>query len=83
MEMISKELEAKLQNAETLEDVQKVFAEEGIEVTMEQLEAELAKAKNGELDENALDNVAGGTILPVIIGGGVALWWYLRNRRRR
>lgn len=61
---ISKELEAKLQNAETLEDFIKACAEEGIEVTEEQLEAELKAQESGELNENALDNVAGGSIWP-------------------
>ena len=59
-DFITPELEEKIKGAETLEDLVKVCAEAGVEVTKEQLEAELAKMESDELDENALDDVAGG-----------------------
>lgn len=61
--IISKELEAKLQAAQTIEDVIKVCAEEGIELSKEQLEDVLSQyqaGENGELSEDSLDTVAGG-----------------------
>lgn len=65
---ISKELEAKIQQADSVEDVVQVCAEAGIAVTKEQLLA--ADLPEGELDENALDLVSGGVS---VLGGAVAL----------
>lgn len=51
---------------ETSEEVQKLFAEKGVELTMEEVEGlaaailQAAPEGNGELSENALDSVAGG-----------------------
>lgn len=73
--MISKALEEKIKAAETLEDVVKACAEEGIEVTREQLEAGLAQTEGGELSENALDKVSGG-IFPIISPG--IIWKVVR-----
>lgn len=64
--IMSEALEAKLTAAQTMEDVIKAFAEEGIEVTREQLEEALRQyqaGENGELGEDALDAVAGGISL--------------------
>ena len=63
---MSEALEAKLTAAQTMEDVIKAFAEENIEVTREQLEETLRQyqaSESGELSEETLDAVAGGTIL--------------------
>ena len=63
---MSEALEAKLTAAQTMEDVIKAFAEEGIEVTRKQLEEALRQyqaGENGELGEDALDAVAGGISL--------------------
>lgn len=78
--IITEELEAKLAAAESLEEVVKACAEEGIEITLEQLEAAIARIpQEGELTEDTLDNVAGGASsllsaifrirLPIIIPG--------------
>ena len=47
----------------TLEDLQKLLAEQGLELTVEELTALIAPVAvgaDGELSEEALDNVAGG-----------------------
>lgn len=78
--IITEELEAKLAAAESLEEVVKACTEEGIEITLEQLEAAIAGIpQEGELTEDTLDNVAGGASsllsilsrikLPIIIPG--------------
>lgn len=79
--VFSDSLKAKLAEAETLEDVVKVCAKEGLEVTLEQLQAAEATQKD-EFDEDDLDNVAGGlSLLGPIIGVGIyALWQAIRNR---
>ena len=79
---ITKELEAKIAAAEALEDVVKICAEAGIEVTEEMLKAELEKQKNGELDEAALENVSGGLVGLVALGAAAAvvgIWAATRN----
>jgi len=48
---------------QTLEQLQKLFAQNGVELTMEELKALTASAgaeANGELSDEELDNVAGG-----------------------
>jgi len=71
---ISKELEEKIVNAESLDEIVALCAAEGIQVTKEQLEAELAmRSKDGELDENDLDAVAGGSGALVALGVIIAI----------
>ena len=72
---ISQELESKIRQAETLDDVVRICTDAGIDVTREQLQA--ADMPDGELDENALDLVSGGSVL-----GAVALmvWSIYKNR---
>lgn len=60
---MSEALEAKLAAAQTMEDVIRAFTEEGIEVTREQLEAPVPSGRDGELGEDALDNVSGGSVI--------------------
>lgn len=54
---------------ESSEEVQKLFAENGVELTMEEIEGlaaailQAAPEGNGELSEDALDSVAGGRII--------------------
>lgn len=58
--IISSALEEKLENAESLEEVVRLCAEEGIAVTKEELEAALDSEDEGELNAEQLDNVSGG-----------------------
>lgn len=61
----SEALKEKLGKAESMEDVVRAFSEEGIEVSAEQLEAMLNQvtSADGEISEEALDHVSGGTHL--------------------
>ena len=59
---VSEELKEKLGKAESLDEVVKVLAEEGLEVTKEELEAALTQGEKGELSEEALSAVSGGRI---------------------
>lgn len=75
---------------ETVEEVQAAFAEQGVEISPEELFAigdavSVAVSGNGELSEDALDAVAGGVIEWIVVGkvvvavGGaiLGLWgWY-------
>lgn len=74
---MSPELQAKLDSAESLEDVVRACAEEGITISKEQLEALEASTADGELNEDALDGVAGG------ITAGWIFWFWWRNRNRK
>lgn len=80
---LSKAAEAKMETAETLDEVVRIFAEEGVEVSKDELIAAL-DAPEGELGEGDLDQVAGGCG-PIWWGGVLIplwLWWKLRNKRR-
>ena len=63
---IPEELKAKIEAAETLEEVAKLCTEAGYEVTVEELEAAV-NAPGDELSEGDLDNVAGGCFICDII----------------
>ena len=84
---LTPELEEKIKNAESLDEVVKVCAEEGVEVTKEELEAVLSQLENTELDENALDDVSGGlaiTTTTIVAGAvGLAVGWAIYNYNRR
>ena len=52
------------------EDVQKAFAEKGIELTLEDVKEigrRLSESADGELNESALEDVAGGVITGVTV----------------
>lgn len=63
MEEIQERLEEKLKNAASLDEAIQACAEEGITVTKEQLEAVLSPDPEGELSDEALDNVSGGGVI--------------------
>ena len=58
---ISEALKAKLERAHSLEEIAMICAEEGLEVTAQELK-ELMAQQTGELELDDLDNVAGGRI---------------------
>lgn len=64
---LEKELEEKIANAQSEEELLGILAEAGINTTLEELRA--AVTADGELDEAALDNVSGGG----------AFWSVIRN----
>ena len=56
-----KDLVAKLENAESAQEVSELLAGKGVEISAEQIEAFMAKEQGeGELSEENLENVAGG-----------------------
>ena len=59
---INSELQAKLDSAESLDDVVQVCEEAGIAVSREQLEAMDVPMADGELTEETLDAVSGGSV---------------------
>ena len=58
---LTKEILAKAMKCETAEDLIAFAKSEGIELTQEEAEAYLAEMKDVELDDTALQQVAGGT----------------------
>ena len=64
--MLNKELEEKINNAETLADVVSACAEHGFNVTEEQLEKAIKMADKEELSEDDLEEVSGGFFFAVI-----------------
>ncbi len=80
------ELEQQLALAESPEDVQAAFAACGCQLSEQDISALLLMAAvgNGELQEDALDNVAGGRFKPLPYGGidprwPVLLWQRLKR----
>ena len=78
------ELAAKIDNINTDEEVVAFFAENGIDVTVEEVREvlaegviECAEPENGELSEENLDNVAGGLALTL---GLIATAWGVGSR---
>lgn len=63
---------ARIQSAQSLDEVAEVLSENGINVSSKDIEAALAQNSSDELDESSLENVAGGAlgfmkyILPVL-----------------
>lgn len=81
----------KMLACEEPEQVQALFAAEGIELTIEEVKAigrglELASTEGDELSEDALDAVAGGvssdTVNAIIDGISSAAKWVSNNWRR-
>ena len=60
MTKITKEMVAKALECETADELVALAKAEGFELTKEEAEAYMAEMDNMELDEDALDNVAGG-----------------------
>ena len=58
---ITKEMVAKALECETADDLIALAKAEGFTLTKEEAEAYLAELENMELDEEALDKVAGGS----------------------
>ena len=65
MRNLELELEEKLSNAESEEEMIRILNEAGYSVTAEQLKA-MAETEDGELGEEALETVSGGLITGVI-----------------
>lgn len=63
----NKEFVTSLQDLQTPEEIQQAFATQGMEFTVEDIkelgEAMAAQSETGELEEDALDQVAGGIVI--------------------
>ncbi len=77
--MEDKEFVMKMLGQESEQAVQKLLAENGVEMTIEEVDALGAtmnqyfeKLNSDELDEDSLENVAGG--FAITLGAGVSLW---------
>lgn len=64
--MLNKELEEKINKAETLADVVNACAEHGYNVAEEQLEKAIKMADKEELSEEDLDDVSGGFFFAIV-----------------
>ncbi len=67
----------KLLTMEDNSEVQKAFAEEGVNLTVEEIDqmAEMAFGDHGELDESELEKVSGGFLAEAaIVCSGIALF---------
>lgn len=71
---LNDEIRAKISSAASVDEVVRICAEAGIPVTKEQLEASDTTGAEGELSEEALDAVSGGSLIGLI--------WLLYRRRR-
>lgn len=78
LEQMNPELQAKLDSAESLDDVVRLCEEAGIAVSKEQLEAMDVPMADGELTEETLDAVSGGSV----VGWIFRYWWRNRGRNR-
>lgn len=76
---------AKLEQAKDLNEVAKLFQEKGIDTDAEALQKYLESRENsGELDEAALEDVAGGMVIPVpVYWRPWLLRWWLKNKHKR
>ena len=75
---------AKLDACQTMEEISALLKANGVEMTADQLQ-DLMDKSEGELNVDALEDVAGGVsvIGPAFVGGVLlAKWLYKRFRRR-
>ena len=87
--MQDEQFKAKLSDADDLDSVAALFRAEGIQVTGADLESAMDNQQtDGELNEEALDNVAGGfggilAAACIIFIGGSILWGYLDGVKKK
>lgn len=85
----------KLETAETDEAVQKLFADNGVELTLDEIDQmckeSVAAHESGELSEESLDSVSGGVIGCFIVGSAAIAFYAgygyrtftAKNKKRR
>lgn len=83
--ILNKDLEEKINKAETLTDVVNTCAEHGFNVTEEQLEKAIEMADKEVLSEEDLDEVSGGIFIAVIAAciASAGLSTFMRRWSRR
>lgn len=79
---LSEELKAKLEAVGSVEEAVALLNENGIDITEEELNAAMKDAE-GELDETALDDVAGGFGVALGFAVATAVYLYLKGKRKR
>ena len=69
--------------AEDVKTLVELLKSKGVEITEEEMEKALdvAEKQGDELDENALENVAGGMSISLMIALGLAYWAYCCGKR--
>lgn len=73
-ELIQNEsIKARIQSAKSLDEVAEILNENGIDVSVSDIEAAAAAETEDELNEEALENVAGG----VSIKAGLKIIWQI------
>jgi predicted ribosomally synthesized peptide with nif11-like leader len=79
--MQNAEFTEKLEKAKDLDEVMTMIKEQGVEITKEELAAAMEQLNEGELDENSLEDVAGGMSLgrAVITGVAVLVSWLKKH----
>lgn len=75
------ELEEKLHQATSEEDVIRILGDAGVDVSLEQLR-ETKNSVDGELDEEELDDVSGGSAFPLVRLGLRVAWRVFRESIR-
>jgi hypothetical protein len=74
-------VEQELAEVNSAEAFQEVLKHHGVELTLEEIrELEMQAAAEQELEESALDNVAGGSV-PVNPFVALLMWWLNRKRK--
>ena len=79
----NEEFAAKMSACESCEELAELFVAEGIPMTTddaEQMVAEVNRQGSGEMDENDLDSVAGGSLVDVLKTGVVVARFIIKNR---
>ncbi len=67
---------AQIDVAENMEAIARAFNEKGIHVSVAELETVMKEDETGELDENSLENVAGGGLVTAYL-----IWKYIKSKR--
>lgn len=67
---------AQIDAAENMETVAGLFNKNGFNVSVEEIEAVMNEDKTEELDENSLENVAGGGLVTAYL-----IWKYIKSKR--
>ena len=57
------EFKKQIEDAQSFEEVAEIFKSRGVDVTVEQLKNSIEENKDGELGEEELEDVAGGSII--------------------
>lgn len=81
----NEEFKAAAEGIASAEELRELFAKHGLELTLDEINDLFARAakcmKEGELDEEDLEDVAGGGSL-ALVGINVGIGWLIKNSRK-